>query len=527
MPDINLNPYTAESAAIQRRLQMAQMLSQQAMQPMDLPQQAGVRASPYMGLAKILQAYNAGQAEKSALEDQRNLVNRTGTEATDWIANYGGIKGTPNTPEQIYKPGEADYREMGMMGKDLQVNPQGMAVEPAQMGVPTRARTPEEQQAYLGQGMRNPLTSAMASALLSKNIENQDFQNILRSAGMGNAPSAPNAPMGGAPSGAPTGGMQPTGGAPMVNAPISNAPTNNLNPNILAMSGNPQAQKLAEFIQKGQPEYGTTPQVLQKADGTLFERVYGKKGEIIDRPLSATPYEKEPELNRSVTLAIKAAGVEPTSPEGKNMYRNLIAKQTSHPQGTNVKIENKMGEGIAAQIGPMMKDSVDIATGAVKQVDAAKRVVGAIDSGKIIAGPFAGGRVTLAQMGQALGVGGADAKQQLANTRDVIRGLAEMTLQGRSQMKGQGAITESEGLLAERANSGKIEDLTIPEIKQLALASERAARFAYAEHERKYQEMLKNPLTASLATYYQGPAMPPAITTPSEEPPVGAVRRIK
>ena len=519
MPDVNLNPYTAENAAIQRRLQMAQMLSQEAMQPMQLPQQQGVRASHLAGLAKVLQAYNAGQMEKSALEAQQNLVNRTGTEATDWIANYGGIKGTPNTPEQIYTPGSGDYRDMGMMGKDLQVDSQGKAIQPAQAGVPTRARTPEEQQAYLGQGMRNPLTSAMASALLSKNIENQDFQNVLRSAGMGNAPSAPNAPnapMGGAPSGgvAPTGGMQPTGGGV----------TGNLNPDVLAMSGNPRAMELAKFIK---PEFGTKPEVFQNADGSLVERLYNKTGGYVDRPLNATPYEKEPELNRSVTLAIKAAGVEPTSPEGKNMYRNLIAKQTSHPQGTNVKIENKMGEGIAAQIGPMMKDSVDIATGAVKQVDAAKRVVGAIDSGKIIAGPFAGGRVTLAQMGQALGVGGADAKEQLKNTRDVIRGLAEMTLQGRSQMKGQGAITESEGLLAERANSGKIEDLTIPEIKQLAQASERAARFAYAEHERKYQEMLKNPSTASLATYYQGPAMPPAITTPSEEPPVGSVRRIK
>ena len=513
MPEVNLNPYTAENAAIQRRLQMAQMLSQEAMQPMQLPQQQGVRASHLAGLAKVLQAYNAGQMEKSALEAQQNLVNRTGTEATDWIANYGGIKGTPNTPEQIYKPGEADYREMGMMGKDLQVNPQGMAVEPAQAGVPTRARTQEEQQAYLGQGMRNPLTSAMASALLSKNIENQDFQNVLRSAGMGNAPSAPNAPMGGAPT-APTGGMQPTGGGV----------TGNLNPDVLAMSGNPRAMELAKFIK---PEFGTKPEVFQKADGSLVERLYNKTGGYVDRPLNATPYEKEPEANRSVTSAIVAAGIDPKSAEGKNMYRNLIAKQTSHPQGTNIKIENKMGEGIAAQIGPMMKDSVDIATGAVKQVDAAKRVVSAIDSGKIIAGPFAGGRVTLAQMGQALGVGGTDAKEQLKNTRDVIRGLAEMTLQGRSQMKGQGAITESEGLLAERANSGKIEDLTIPEIKQLAQASERAARFAYAEHERKVQEMAKNPATSSLATYYQGPAMPPAITTPSEEPPVGSVRRIK
>lgn len=513
MADINLSPYTAESQAIAQRMRMAELLGQQAMQPLEMPQTAGVRISPYAGLAKLLQGYTAGIGQRKALEQQQGLANRVGTEATDWIANYGGIKGTPNTPEQIYTPGSGDYRD----NPNLMVNPQGQAIQPAQAGIPTRARTPEEQQAYLGQGMRNPLTSAMASALLSKNIENQDFQNILRSAGMGNAPSAPNAPMGGA----------PTGGAPMVNAPTSNASASNLNPNILAMSGNPQAQKLAEFIQKGQPEYGTTPQVLQKADGSLIERVYGKKGEVIERPISATPYEKEPEANRSVTLAIKAAGIDPESKEGKNMYRNLIAKQTSHPLGTNVKIENKMGEGVAAQIGPMMKDSLDVATGAVKQVDAAKRVIGAIDAGKIIAGPFAGGRVTLAQMGQALGVGGADAKEQLANTRQVIRGLAEMTLQGRSQMKGQGAITESEGLLAERANSGKIEDLTIPEIKQLALASDRAARFAYAEHERKYQEMLKNPTTSSLATYYQGPAMPPAIGTPSEEPPVGAVRRIK
>ena len=36
MPDVNLNPFTAESAAIQRRLQMAQALGQQALQPMDL-----------------------------------------------------------------------------------------------------------------------------------------------------------------------------------------------------------------------------------------------------------------------------------------------------------------------------------------------------------------------------------------------------------------------------------------------------------------------------------------------------------
>ena len=514
MPDINLSPYAPETAAIQRRLQMAQLLGQQAMQPMEVPQQAGVRASHYGGLAKILQGYMAGQEEKGALQEQQNLVNKIGTEASDWLSNYAGVKGVPGIPEQSYKPESADYYD----NPNLMVNPQGQAIQSAQPGIPTRARTPEEQQAYLGQGMRNPLTSAMASALLSKNIENQDFQNVLKSAGMGNAPSASNAPMGGAPSGggAPTVGMQPTGGGVI----------GNLNPDVLAMSGNPRAMELAKFIK---PEFGTKPEVFQKGDGSLVERLYNKTGGYVDRPLNATPYEREPETNRSVTSAIIAAGIDPKSEEGRNMYRNLIAKQTSHPQGTNVKIENKFGESVAAQIGPMMKDSLDIATGAVKQVDAAKRVIGAIDSGKIIAGPFAGGRVTLAQMGQALGVGGTDDKEQLANTRQVIRGLAEMTLQGRSQMKGQGAITESEGLLAEKANSGRIEDLTVPEIKQLALASDRAARFAYAEHQRKVQEMGKNPSIASLVPYYQGPEMPKAdVEKPAEiSPPAGAVRRIR
>lgn len=76
MPDINLNPYTAESAAIQRRLQMAQLLGQQALQPVEVPQQAGVRASPYMGLAKMLQGYMAGSEEKAATEAYKALANR-------------------------------------------------------------------------------------------------------------------------------------------------------------------------------------------------------------------------------------------------------------------------------------------------------------------------------------------------------------------------------------------------------------------------------------------------------------------
>lgn len=193
-----------------------------------------------------------------------------------------------------------------------------------------------------------------------------------------------------------------------------------------------------------------------------------------------------------------------------------LDKAKKSAPNVQVKTDVKTGESLAQQIGPMMRDSTTIAEGAVKQADAAQRIVKAVDSGNLIAGPLANQRVTLAQVGQILGVGGKDEAEKIANTRQTVRGLAELTLQGRQQMKGQGAITESEGKLAEKAMSGDISELTLPEIRQLAKASERAARFNYAEHGRKLKVMQSNPDLSGIAPFYQGPAMPPEIVEPAK-----------
>lgn len=189
----------------------------------------------------------------------------------------------------------------------------------------------------------------------------------------------------------------------------------------------------------------------------------------------------------------------------------------------STKIENKMGEGVASQIGPMIKDSYIAANGASQQMDAAKRIIQAVDSGKIISGPGAGTRMTIAQIGQTLGVGGKDDAELIANSRQVIRGLSEMTLQGRKQMSGQGAITESEGILAEKATSGRIEDLTTAEIRQLAAASARASKFIYAQHENNLSNLSSDPNTAKLAPFYK-PMPFPVFNTDAAQPP--AARKV-
>lgn len=185
-------------------------------------------------------------------------------------------------------------------------------------------------------------------------------------------------------------------------------------------------------------------------------------------------------------------------------YQNYeISKAKAGASNTSVKVENKMGEGVAAQVGPMLRDSYTAANGAAQTADAAGRIIKALDSGQVIAGPLANQRLQLSQIGQLLGVTGKDSAETIARSRDVIRGLAEMTLQGRKQMSGQGAITESESKLAEKATSGDVTDLTPAEIKQLARASARAAKFVYNQHQQSLGNLSADPNTAGLAKFYK------------------------
>jgi len=155
MPDINLNPFTAESAAIQRRLQMAQALGQQAMQPMDLPQLAGVRASPYMGLAKILQAYNAGQAEKSATQEYKDLAERY--QAGNRAEMGAFLEARQGTPQKE------------LAGPAPEGAPQGVSPEGMQGGYIQPAQAPDRQRAMaLALGSQNPMLQGYGGAMLSQ-----------------------------------------------------------------------------------------------------------------------------------------------------------------------------------------------------------------------------------------------------------------------------------------------------------------------------------------------------------------------
>lgn len=88
MPDINLSPYTAESAAIARKMRLAEALQQQALSPLEMPTMAGVAISPYAGLAKMLQAYSASKMRGKAEEREKTLAD---TARADTSADFSSL----------------------------------------------------------------------------------------------------------------------------------------------------------------------------------------------------------------------------------------------------------------------------------------------------------------------------------------------------------------------------------------------------------------------------------------------------
>jgi hypothetical protein len=164
MPDINLSPYTAEQAALDRRRKMAEAMQQQAIAPIEMPNVPGAKISPYQGLAKILQAYVANKNLKKAETEQQQ-------QQSDYLSDLGFLmrnagKTTPATaaiPEQI-----ETIRTPNVANQNLQE----VANRQRTMRDPNAAINPFEKQIFQGMdfGQVSEKQKSLA-ALPTENIE--------------------------------------------------------------------------------------------------------------------------------------------------------------------------------------------------------------------------------------------------------------------------------------------------------------------------------------------------------------------
>jgi hypothetical protein len=204
----------------------------------------------------------------------------------------------------------------------------------------------------------------------------------------------------------------------------------------------------------------------------------------------------------SIRYAI-AIGQLPPDPKTWNPQQAALAKtlvESKTSAGASKYDFGNMINKSLSDVAPMLVASKTATSGAIQQADAANRIIQSLDTNKIFTGAGANQKLQAAQIGQMLGITGGKTEEIVANTRQAIQGLAQLTLQGRKQMRGEGAITESEGALAQRAMSGDV-SLTAGELRILANAAKRSAKFTYDQHQSMMGALAKD--SPNSVPYYQ------------------------
>jgi len=108
MVNFNLaNPYQAQLDALARRQQMADIMAQQAYQPMQTPgTYNGIQApiSHLAGLAKILEGYTAGKEERAIKEEKQKLGETYRADQSSDFTNLARMLAAPAVAGQAEVP---------------------------------------------------------------------------------------------------------------------------------------------------------------------------------------------------------------------------------------------------------------------------------------------------------------------------------------------------------------------------------------------------------------------------------------
>jgi len=120
---------------------------------MEVPQQAGVKISPYAGLAKLLQGYTAGMMQNKALEQQAALANKY--QASNKADISGFLEAMQGTPERAPRLDPQEVQQMADQGTPMPPNMPAVA--------------PDRQRAMaLALGSQNPTLQSAGGHILSQ-----------------------------------------------------------------------------------------------------------------------------------------------------------------------------------------------------------------------------------------------------------------------------------------------------------------------------------------------------------------------
>jgi hypothetical protein len=256
----------------------------------------------------------------------------------------------------------------------------------------------------------------------------------------------------------------------------------------------PEVLKIAQ----SQAEFGESKPVVMNGKTVMVQ--YNKLGQSRIDP-NVMPYEAQSPDIRAVEYMLNQslAGTGPAGINQVGQYRQQIAPKTT----VDVKLPPGPSQFLAGAGTETIKVLGDLTAGArsanetLQNVD---RMLPALD--KAIVGPAADYRTAMLRIAQQLNVAGADATEQLANTRTVVQGLAQQELDAAAQMRGQGGLTEGERGILRRAAAGD-QTLSASEIRQALSTAQKTARYRLASQEDYLKRAMKIPGFEQFAPMYQ------------------------
>jgi hypothetical protein len=266
------------------------------------------------------------------------------------------------------------------------------------------------------------------------------------------------------------------------------------------LSGMKPEQGLPEILKMSQAaeEYGPPTPVVMNGKTVMVQ--YNKQGQPRIAQ-GAMPYEAQsPDIRAVEYISGRPLAGTGTAGIGQvGEYRKQIAPTTK----VDVKIPPGQSQFLAGAGTETIKVLGDLTAGARSANETlinVEKMLPALD--KAILGPAADYRTAMLRIGQQLGVAGADANEQLANTRIVVQGLAQQELDAAAQMRGQGSLTEGERGILRRAAAGD-QTLSAAEIRQALSTAQKTSRYRLAAQEDYLKRAMKIPGFDQFAPMYQ------------------------
>ena len=537
---VNFNlpsPYQADLAKIAQQQKMAELLQAQSLQPTERYSYKGIeaRTPATAGLAKILQAMGGAYLQNKGLEEQKALGQKYQTDLMDTLTKASELQtGRPAMPAQ------APVTRVDDEGNVMPGVPAMPAVMPnLQAAAQEYMKHPATQPLGMQQMQKNAQMQAFMNAGNAGNVP------AAPAAAPTAAPTtAPGAMPSAAPAVAPT--AQPTaaalsrfggpaGGQPMA-VWMQLDPTGGKYTEQLAKDfteQNKPTDKSRELRAAGVPE-GSDAWNFALNDtatqGGIWRR--GPDGALSLAPGYAAGQAAVTSATRGAEAGFEIVEIPVTQADGTTILRKMTKTEaikqlgggapqqaggplnlTAPTDATAVQMGRQLNQsgqpfnitvpraGAPSGFGvsnPVQQEAQKAAaTGSVKAItDKLESSFASAQSSEermrtvqnirpildlpLITGPGATPQMFLSQVANKMY--GISNEETLANTRQLITGLSELSLSSRGALKGQGPITEGETALLVKAKSA-LESLTVPEYKRLFTLFEKQDKRAIEQHE--------------------------------------------